>query len=79
MRKSLVGLLSAAALVVGMTQAGAQDTIKIGLVMTLSGQFADAGLLDEVRATPATSAPSRRRSSHQAPSTGESMSSPWAS
>ncbi len=44
MRKSLVGLLSAAALVVGMTQAGAQDTIKIGLVMTLSGQFADAGI-----------------------------------
>ncbi|HEY5965672.1 MAG TPA: ABC transporter substrate-binding protein [Xanthobacteraceae bacterium] len=44
MRNSLIGLLSAAALVVGMTQAGAQDTIKVGLVMTLSGQFADAGV-----------------------------------
>ena len=44
MRKSLLGLLGAAALVAGMTQAGAQDTIKVGLVLTLSGQFADAGI-----------------------------------
>jgi branched-chain amino acid transport system substrate-binding protein len=45
MRKSLLGLLSATALVVGMTQhASAQDTIKVGLIMTLSGQFADAGI-----------------------------------
>ena len=37
--------MSATALVAGMTQqASAQDTIKIGLVMTLSGQFADAGV-----------------------------------
>src|SRR5436853_61959 len=45
MRNSLIGLLSATALVVGMTQqAAAQDTIKVGLIMTLSGQFADAGI-----------------------------------
>jgi branched-chain amino acid transport system substrate-binding protein len=44
MRKSLFGLLSATALIVGMTQAAAQDTIKVGLVLTLSGQFADAGI-----------------------------------
>jgi branched-chain amino acid transport system substrate-binding protein len=44
MRKSLVGLLSATALFAGMTQAGAQDTIKIGLILSLSGQFADAGI-----------------------------------
>jgi len=45
MRNSLIGLLSATALVVGMTQqASAQDTIKVGLIMTLSGQFADAGI-----------------------------------
>jgi branched-chain amino acid transport system substrate-binding protein len=44
MRKSLVGLLSAAALIVGATQAGAQGTVKVGLIMTLSGQFADAGI-----------------------------------
>jgi branched-chain amino acid transport system substrate-binding protein len=44
MHKSLVGLLSAAALIVGATQAGAQGTVKVGLFMTLSGQFADAGI-----------------------------------
>src|SRR5262245_6928855 len=44
MRKSFVGLLSATALAVTMTQAAAQDTIKVGLIMTLSGQFADAGI-----------------------------------
>ena len=44
MRKSLVGLLSATALAVSMTPAAAQDTIKVGLILTLSGQFADAGI-----------------------------------
>ena len=44
MRKSLVGLLSAAALVAGMAQASAQGTIKVGLILSLSGQFADAGI-----------------------------------
>jgi branched-chain amino acid transport system substrate-binding protein len=44
MRKTLVGFLSAAALVAGMTQAGAQGTIKVGLILSLSGQFADAGI-----------------------------------
>jgi branched-chain amino acid transport system substrate-binding protein len=44
MRKTLLGFLSAAALVAGMTQAGAQGTVKVGLILSLSGQFADAGL-----------------------------------
>ncbi len=44
MRTSLVGLMSATALLAGAASANAQDTIKIGLVMTLSGQFADAGI-----------------------------------
>src|SRR5262245_63078051 len=44
MRKSFVGLLSATALAVTMTPAAAQDTIKVGLIMTLYGQFADAGI-----------------------------------
>jgi branched-chain amino acid transport system substrate-binding protein len=44
MRKSLVGLLSAAALAVSLTPAAAQDTIKVGLILSLSGQFADAGI-----------------------------------
>ena len=44
MRRTLVGFLSAAALIAGMTQAGAQGTLKVGLIMTLSGQFADAGI-----------------------------------
>jgi branched-chain amino acid transport system substrate-binding protein len=43
MRPLLVGLVSAAALLAGIASAQAQDTIKIGLIMTLSGQFADAG------------------------------------
>ncbi len=34
----------AAMLLAGAPLAGAQDTIKIGLIMTLSGQFADAGI-----------------------------------
>jgi branched-chain amino acid transport system substrate-binding protein len=44
MLKSLVGLLSATALMAGATQASAQGTVKVGLIMTLSGQFADAGI-----------------------------------
>src|SRR5690349_2126795 len=44
MRKSLVGFLSTAALVASFMPAAAQDTIKVGLIMTLSGQFADAGI-----------------------------------
>jgi branched-chain amino acid transport system substrate-binding protein len=44
MRKSLVGFLSTAALVAGMAQASAQGTIKVGLILSLSGQFADAGI-----------------------------------
>ena len=34
----------AAILLASAAPAGAQDTLKIGLVMTLSGQFADAGI-----------------------------------
>ena len=34
----------AAMLLAGAAPASAQDTIKIGLIMTLSGQFADAGI-----------------------------------
>ena len=34
----------AAMLLAGAPSASAQDTIKIGLIMTLSGQFADAGI-----------------------------------
>jgi branched-chain amino acid transport system substrate-binding protein len=44
MRKSLVGFMGAAALIVGAAQANAQDTVKIGVILTLSGQFADAGV-----------------------------------
>src|SRR5215208_7282890 len=44
MRKSLVGLMSAAALVIGAASAHAQGTIKIGVILSLSGQFADAGV-----------------------------------
>ena len=44
MRTSLVGLVSAAALLAGAATANAQDTIKIGLILSLSGQFADAGV-----------------------------------
>ena len=43
MRKSLLGLLSAVALVAGAASANAQDTIKVGVILVLSGQFADAG------------------------------------
>ena len=41
MRKFVVGLLSTAALIVGTVAAGAQGTVKIGLIMPYSGQFAD--------------------------------------
>ena len=44
MRKSFAALLGATALIAVATPANAQDTIKIGLIMTLSGQFADAGI-----------------------------------
>ncbi|MEI8153684.1 MAG: ABC transporter substrate-binding protein, partial [Hyphomicrobiales bacterium] len=44
MRKSLAALLGATALLAVSASANAQDTIKIGLIMTLSGQFADAGI-----------------------------------
>ena len=42
MRKSLLGLGAAAVLALGISQADAQGTIKIGLIMPYSGQFADA-------------------------------------
>jgi branched-chain amino acid transport system substrate-binding protein len=44
MRKSLVGFLSAAALLASGASASAQGTVKIGLILSLSGQFADAGV-----------------------------------
>jgi branched-chain amino acid transport system substrate-binding protein len=44
MRKPLVALLGAAALLTTTALANAQQTVKVGLIMTLSGQFADAGL-----------------------------------
>jgi len=44
MRKPLTALLGAAALIATAAQANAQDTIKVGLILTLSGQFADAGI-----------------------------------
>ena len=49
MQKTLVGLASvAAAALLSLTPAQAQQTIKIGLIMSYTGQFADLGLLDEV-------------------------------
>jgi branched-chain amino acid transport system substrate-binding protein len=44
MRNTLLGLASAAALIAATSAASAQGTIKVGLIMTLSGQFADAGI-----------------------------------
>jgi branched-chain amino acid transport system substrate-binding protein len=44
MRKSLFALLSATALLAAGTSAGAEDTVKIGVILSLSGQFADAGI-----------------------------------
>jgi branched-chain amino acid transport system substrate-binding protein len=43
MRHLLIASVSAAAFLVSAATAGAQDTVRIGLIMTLSGQFADAG------------------------------------
>lgn len=43
MRKLLVGLGGLAAAFLATAPAGAQDTIKIGLILPYSGQFADAG------------------------------------
>jgi branched-chain amino acid transport system substrate-binding protein len=44
MRKSLVGLLSATALIASVASTHAQGTIKIGMINVYSGQFADAGI-----------------------------------
>src|SRR3989304_2066374 len=44
MRKSLLGFVSATALIVGGAQAQAQDANKLGAILSLSGQFADAGI-----------------------------------
>jgi branched-chain amino acid transport system substrate-binding protein len=44
MRTSLAGFVSAAALLAGLASAGAQDTVKIGMINVYSGQFADAGI-----------------------------------
>ena len=44
MRKPLSALLGAVALIAIAAPAKAQDTVKVGLIVTLSGQFADAGL-----------------------------------
>ncbi len=44
MRKVLIGILGATALAIGASPASAQGTVKIGVIMTLSGQFADAGV-----------------------------------
>lgn len=44
MRKSLALLLGATALFATTALANAQQTVKVGLILTLSGQFADAGI-----------------------------------
>jgi branched-chain amino acid transport system substrate-binding protein len=43
MRKSLVALLGATALIAAAAPASAQDVVKVGVILALSGQFADAG------------------------------------
>ncbi len=43
MRKPFAALLGAAALIAVAAPASAQDTVKIGIILSLSGQFADAG------------------------------------
>ena len=45
MRKTLVGLGSVAAIALMASTANAQQTIKIGLIMTYSGQFADVATM----------------------------------
>ena len=44
MARLRVGLGCAIALLLGVSTASAQGTVKIGLINVLSGQFADAGL-----------------------------------
>jgi branched-chain amino acid transport system substrate-binding protein len=44
MRTSLTGVVSTVALLAGLASAGAQDTVKIGMINVYSGQFADAGI-----------------------------------
>ena len=44
MRKPLAALLGATALIATAASASAQDTVKVGLILSLSGQFADAGI-----------------------------------
>jgi branched-chain amino acid transport system substrate-binding protein len=44
MRNTRLGLIALAALLLGSTSAGAQGTIKIGMINVYSGQFADAGI-----------------------------------
>ena len=44
MRKTFLGLATAATLAAASTAASAQGAVKVGLIMTLSGQFADAGI-----------------------------------
>ncbi len=44
MRKSLAGLLGAVAALAFATSASAQNTVKVGVILSLSGQFADAGV-----------------------------------
>src|ERR1700704_5881689 len=43
MRRSMTGLACIAAVLLAATAANAQDTVKIGVVMSFSGQFADTG------------------------------------
>jgi branched-chain amino acid transport system substrate-binding protein len=43
MHKSLAALLGATALIAMGAPASAQDTVKVGIILSLSGQFADAG------------------------------------
>ena len=52
MRKPFAALLGAAALIAVAAPASAQDTVKIGIILSLSGQFADAGaqMLNGVKA-----------------------------
>ena len=43
MRRAMTGLALFAATLLAATAAGAQDTVKIGVIMSFSGQFADTG------------------------------------
>jgi branched-chain amino acid transport system substrate-binding protein len=44
MRKSFAALLGATAFIAATASANAQDTVKVGVILSLSGQFADAGV-----------------------------------